>query len=151
MADINIYTDGAARHNPGLGAWAFVVYDGSTKKGSKSHVLPNTTNNVAELTAILEALKWCKKAGIQPTILTDSAYCCNGLKSWMHGWEKKGWKKADGKAPENLDIWKELFVLYNEVHPNMVKVKGHAGITGNEAADALCNVACDEYELNKVM
>lgn len=149
MNDLRIYTDGACRGNPGHASWAFVVFDGTTRKGSKSGYLGSkNTNNQAEMTAILEALKWCKKFGFKPTILTDSNFCKQGLESWMHGWVKKGWKKSDNKEPENLEIWKELYVLYNEINPNIVKVKGHAGIDGNEQADALCNVVLDEVELN---
>lgn len=151
MRDCNIYTDGAARGNPGESSWAFVVYEGAAKKGSKSGYLGIGTNNQAEMTAILEALTWAAKFGIKPTILTDSNYCKQGLESWMHGWERKGWVKGDGKQPENLELWKELFDLYNQVQPTMVKVKGHSNVEGNLAADALCNVVLDEREFNKVM
>lgn len=149
MKDVNVYTDGACRGNPGPGAWALAVYDGTEYKGSQSSYMEHTTNNEAEMTAIFHALEWAAKHGLKVRILTDSAYCKNGLTQWMHGWYKKGWRKSDGAAPENLELWKKLYDLYNKVQPEMVKVKGHSNVTGNLKADALCNVAMDEHEFEE--
>ena len=89
----HVYTDGGSRGNPGHGAWAFAVYSeqGVQKyyKGSKSMALDHTTNNQAEMLAVIEAAKWSVKAGLDSVdIYTDSAYVQNGMTSWMRGWIK---------------------------------------------------------------
>lgn len=155
MSVFHIYTDGACKGNPGLGAWGFVVYDPNDERlGTKSGYSPKTTNNEMELTAIVEALRWSTKKDNRPIIIyTDSAYCKNGMESWMFGWYSKGWKKADGEAPLNLELWKEAWTLtqtyisFHGTNPTFIKVKGHSGVKGNEEVDALCNTVITEYEL----
>lgn len=150
-----VYTDGGARGNgkaDAIGAWAFVVYQGHQKKGTKSAWVENTTNNFCELTAVVEAAKWAKKLGKHVTIFTDSAYVCNGFNQWMHGWKNRMWKTSGGGRVKNLELWRDLYHLSKEADIDVEKVKGHAGDGGNELADTLCNVKMDEWELeNKVM
>ncbi|AKN44359.1 Rnase H [Salmonella phage NR01] len=155
MSTFHIYTDGACKGNPGLGAWGFVVYDPNDERlGSKSGFSSKTTNNEMELTAIVEVLRWATKNDKRPVIIyTDSAYCKNGMESWMWSWQKKGWKKGDGEAPLNLELWQEAFKLtqqyinFHNTNPTLIKVKGHSGIRGNEEVDALCNTVITEQEL----
>ncbi|QKE55276.1 RNaseH [Escherichia phage ECOP18] len=155
MSVFHIYTDGACKSNPGPGAWGFIVYDDNDDRlGSKSGYNPKTTNNEMELTAIVEALRWSVRKDNRPiAIYTDSAYCKNGMESWMFSWQRKGWKKADGEVPLNLELWQEAFRLtqqyinFHNTNPTFIKVKGHSGISGNEAVDALCNTVITEQEL----
>ncbi|QDF14728.1 ribonuclease H [Vibrio phage Pontus] len=149
---LKIYTDGACRGNPGVGAWAFAVFEGWAKKGTKSAAMPHTTNNEAELTAIVKALEWAIRANLsQVEIITDSNYACQGYKTWMHGWVKKGWVTAGGTPVKNLELWKTLYNISQKINVTMTKVKGHSGYEGNELADTLCNCAIDEYELQTVV
>lgn len=155
MSVFHIYTDGACKGNPGLGAWGFVVYDPNDERlGSKSGFSPKTTNNEMELTAIVEVLRWATKNDKRPVMIyTDSTYCKNGMESWVFSWQKKGWKKADGEAPLNLELWKEAFSLlqkyinFHDTTPTFVKVKGHSGDPRNDEVDALCNTVITEQEL----
>lgn len=146
-----IYCDGACRNNQAdnnVGSWAFIVYHGGVKKGSKSKATFNTTNNVQELTAVLEALRWANKLGERVTLYVDSTYVLNSVTKWMRGWAAKGWKKADGKPVANLEIMQQLFTEYNPNKHIFVKIKGHSGDVRNEEVDNLCNVAMDELILN---
>jgi len=146
-----IYTDGACRANQSdnnVGSWAFIVYLDGVKKGSKSRATFNTTNNVQELTAVLEALRWANKLGEPVTIYCDSEYTINSITKWIKGWATKGWKKADGKPVANLEIMQQLYQEYNSSKHTFIKVKGHSGNIGNDAVDELANVAMDELILN---
>lgn len=146
-----IYTDGACRANQSdnnVGSWAFIVYLDGVKKGSKSKATFNTTNNVQELTAVLEALRWANRLGESVTLYCDSEYVINSITKWMQGWATKGWKKADGKPVANLEIMQQLFQEYNSSKHTFIKVRGHSGNIGNDAVDELANVAMDEYIMN---
>ncbi|QXN67598.1 ribonuclease H [Klebsiella phage vB_Kpn_3] len=154
----HVYTDGGCRGNTrgvdNVGAWAMVVYNSSEEQiGTKSAPKRKTTNNEMELTAIVEVLRWSTKKDNRPVIIyTDSAYCKNGMESWMWSWQKKGWKKGDGETPLNLELWQEAFKLTQQyinhnTNPTFVKVKGHSGIRGNEAVDNLLNVRMTELEM----
>lgn len=145
-----ICTDGGCRGNPGLGAWAMVVFKGYSNLGSKSRTIPHTTNNYCELYAIHEAILWAIKANLpEIEILTDSAYCCNGFNQWMHGWKNKGWRTSTNSPVKNVELWKEIYNNSTKLKVTLTKVKGHSGHEGNELADTLCNIAMDEYELNE--
>jgi len=131
---IDIYTDGACVQNPGPGGWAFYVPDMDFRQwGSKF----KTTNNVMELTAIMEAVKWCIENEQSATIYSDSEYCVKGWNQWMHSWAKSGWKKPK----KNVGLWKEMFDLYPQFDGKIVWCRGHSGIYGNEEADMLAENA----------
>lgn len=145
-----IYTDGACRKNDGTApcAWAMAVYKHGTYSGKKAGVIAPGTNNIGELYAVLMALDWCSRFGTPDTVIyTDSAYVQQGCTVWVHGWARKGWKKADGTPVLNLELWKQVYELLGKVPPTLrvVKVKGHSGIAGNEKADELCNEELDKY------
>lgn len=147
---IKVYTDGACRKNDGTSpaSWAMAVYINDEYKGKKSGCFPVGTNNKAELEGVLQALDWCSRHGEADTqILTDSAYVQNGCTTWVHGWARKGWKTAGGEPVKNIDQWKQIYELLKQVPPTLrvVKVKGHAGVEGNERADALCNEELDNW------
>ncbi len=146
--DIFLYTDGACRGNPGPGSWACLsqIKDDEILFQS-SGVDFNTTNNKMEMTAVVEGLNRIKESTkcMNVAVYTDSKYIVDGMKSWVSGWKKRGWKKADKKEPENLVLWKELDSL-NDYFENLEFnwVKGHNGHPQNELCDQLCNKALDE-------
>jgi ribonuclease HI len=143
-----LYTDGACRGNPGPGSYAYIVQDCEAKIVKQfADYSDHTTNNKMELKAIIEGLKSLKDT-IGPMhevyIYTDSKYAVDGMKSWVAGWKKRGWKKADKKAPENLDLWKELDSLTSMAHLHFNWVKGHSGHPQNEYVDNLANIVLDD-------
>lgn len=135
-----------------------VVFNSSREQiGTKSAATRITTNNEMEMMAVYQALLWSNKNPGRPmTIYTDSAYTKNGCESWVWGWETKGWKKADGGEIQNLDLWKQIigelrkYRLNHSEVPTFVKVKGHSGDEGNEAADNLLNVKMTELEMEEL-
>lgn len=102
-----------------------------------------TTNNRMELTAAIEALRALK--GRQQVLLhTDSKYLMEGIRSWLPGWKKRGWKTAAKKPVKNQDLWQALDAAAGKHDVTWKWVKGHSGHAGNEEADALANLGIDE-------
>ncbi len=134
---LTIYTDGACSGNPGPGGWgALLIYEGREKElfGGK----PDTTNNRMELMAAIEALRSLKSNFSGDIIIwTDSVYVKDGITKWIHGWKKRGWRKADKKPVLNKDLWQDLDAQVNDKTIEWKWVKGHAGVEGNERADEL--------------
>ncbi len=134
---VDIYTDGACSGNPGPGGWgALLVHDGVEKTicgGEKE-----TTNNRMEMMAAIEALKALKRP-CNIHLHTDSSYLRDGITKWIHGWKKNGWRTADKKPVKNQDLWLELETQLERQQVTWHWVRGHAGHTENERADALAN------------
>lgn len=139
-----IYTDGACRGNPGLGAWAAVLtYKNIYLEIGES--VENSTNNKMELTAIIKALtKITKKSEV--VLYTDSSYVVNGITKWITGWIKKGWKKADKSEVLNKELWTELYELTKKHQVDFNWVKGHSGVPLNERVDKIANILMDEHK-----
>ena len=136
MTKVIIYTDGACSGNPGPGGWAAILISGETKK-EISGGSPNTTNNIMELTAILEGLK-ALKYECEVEIYSDSAYSVNAFnQGWIYNWVKKGWKTADGSSVKNKEIWEELYNLTKKHKVTFIKVKGHSDDELNNRCDEL--------------
>ena len=137
MEQIDIYTDGACKGNPGPGGWGALLRSGVHEKeifGGERH----TTNNRMEIMAVIESLKLVKKKA-KVCIYTDSTYVKDGISSWIKQWKINGWKTAARKPVKNEELWKELDLLVSQHQIEWVWVKGHAGDEGNERADALAN------------
>lgn len=136
---INIYTDGACEPNPGQGGWAFVVYEGGTEVNNRKGGDLDSTNNIMEMTAVLCALEFAVQAGYSPArtvVHSDSQYVVKGCTVWRHGWARKGWKR--GKKPlANADLWKAVAKAHDAFPCQIVWVRGHSGVLGNERADRL--------------
>ncbi len=133
-----IYTDGAARGNPGPGGYGILLKWGATVK-EISQGYRNTTNNRMELLAVIVALQSLTKEGLNITIYTDSSYVVNSVeKGWVFGWVKKGFK---GK--KNADLWKQFLQLYPKHNIKFQWVKGHANNPGNIRCDELATEAAD--------
>lgn len=140
---LTIYTDGACKGNPGVGGWGVLMRYGAHEKclyGAEAH----TTNNRMELRAVIEALKAIKRP-CPMQIITDSNYVKTGITQWIHQWKKRGWKTAQNKPVQNLELWQELDRLSAVFEIEWKWVKGHAGDAGNERADDLANQAIAEY------
>jgi|TARA_B100001996_G_scaffold6073_1_gene5154 ribonuclease HI len=140
---IEIFTDGACRGNPGPGGWGALLRFGSKEKEINGYA-PSTTNNIMELTAVIEALKQIKKP-YEIDITTDSIYVKNGITVWIHNWKTNGWKTAAKKSVKNKELWVELDELIQIHQINWIWVKGHSGHPENEKADELANIAIDNF------
>lgn len=144
MKELEIFTDGACRGNPGPGGWgALLRYDGNEKTiyGGEGE----TTNNRMELTAAIEALVELKQP-CRVILTTDSEYVRQGITSWLENWKKRGWKTASKKPVKNVDLWQRL---EEEAARHQIEwhwVKGHSGHRENEIADQLANRGIDELE-----
>ena len=140
MDKVIIYTDGACSGNPGPGGWGSILMMGENRKeisGGKK----DTTNNVMELTAVIEALKLLKRP-CKVDLYSDSAYVVNAfLQNWILGWIKNSWKNSSKKEVKNKELWQELFSLTKIHDVTFHKVKGHADNEYNNRCDELARNA----------
>lgn len=142
MANITVYTDGAAKGNPGNGGYGIVLISGKFRKEvSEGYRL--TTNNRMELLSVIVALEMLKQPGNNVTIYSDSKYVVDAVeKKWVFGWQKKGFK---GK--KNVDLWQRFLRVYPKHNVKFVWVKGHAGNVLNERCDQLAVAAAESDKL----
>lgn len=132
MPDIIIYTDGAARGNPGPGGYGIVMQSGKHYK-ELSEGYRNTTNNRMELLAVIVALENLKIKNSKVTIYTDSKYVCDAVeKGWVFNWEKNRFKNK-----KNEDLWRRFLKIFPKHKVKFIWVKGHDNIPGNERCDEL--------------
>ncbi len=142
MKKVEIYTDGACRGNPGRGGWgAILKYRDFVREISGGDA--STTNNRMELTAAIEALRLLKEP-CSVTLTSDSKYMIDAIqKNWIESWQKKGWRKSDGKPVLNVDLWEQLLELLAIHEVTFVWVQGHAGHKYNERCDELATSFAD--------
>lgn len=135
---ITIYTDGAAKGNPGRAGWGAVFLMG-TKVHELGGGVDHATNNQMELTAPIEALKYLKKHKQVGTIeiFSDSKYVILGITEWIENWMKNGWRNAAKKKVVNQELWEELYNLNQELKPKWTYVKGHNDHEHNDRADLI--------------
>ncbi|MEK9649320.1 MAG: ribonuclease HI [Gammaproteobacteria bacterium] len=141
MKSVEIYTDGACKGNPGKGGWGVIIqYQDKSKElfGGREE----TTNNQMEMQAVIEGLGALKEP-CSVTLYTDSKYVMDGITNWIHGWKKNNWKTANKKPVKNMEYWQALDELTSHHEISWKWVKGHAGIPGNERADALANLGIE--------
>ncbi len=139
MKQVEIFTDGACKGNPGPGGWGAVLRSGGHEKELSGHD-PATTNNRMELTAAIEALK-ALKSPCEVQLYTDSKYVIDGITGWIFGWQKNGWKNSQKKPVLNADLWQALLEAKRRHKVSWHWVKGHAGHPENERADQLASDA----------
>lgn len=140
--------DGSALGNPGPTGWAWYMDDERWAAGG----FPHGTNNIGELTAVLRLLEATREAGLadEPLrILCDSKYVIDSITSWMPGWKRRGWRKADGKPVKNVEIMRDLDAAMQGRTVTFEWVKGHAGHPLNEAADERANAAARAFQAKR--
>jgi ribonuclease HI len=130
--DITIYTDGAARGNPGPGGYGAVLISGKHRL-EKTEGFRLTTNNRMELLAVIVGLESLKKPGSKVTVYTDSRYVADAVeKGWVFQWESKTFRKK-----KNPDLWTRFLRIYRKHNVRLVWVKGHASNRENELCDRM--------------
>lgn len=139
---IELYTDGAAKGNPGPGGYGIVLKAGKHYKEA-SGGFRLTTNNRMELLAVIIGLEMLKIPGSKVTVVSDSKYVVDAVnKRWVFGWMKKGFK---GK--KNSDLWRRFLKVYSQHEVTMVWVKGHNNHPENERCDRLAVQAAEQPHL----
>lgn len=141
MKQVEIFTDGACKGNPGPGGWAALLRMGRHEKELVGGE-PHTTNNRMEMQGVISALE-ALKTPCEVTLHTDSRYVIDGITGWIHSWKRKGWKNAAKKPVANADLWQALDQAASRHKVSWQWVKGHAGHPENERVDQL---ASDEAE-----
>jgi len=144
LPEVEIFTDGACKGNPGPGGWGAILRSNGKERELSGGESP-TTNNRMELMAAIEALNALKKP-CHVQLWTDSNYVRDGITKWIHGWRKNGWKTADKKPVKNAELWQALLDACERHRIDWHWVKGHSGHPENERADAL---ACAEAEARR--
>ncbi len=148
LKEVELFTDGACKNNPGTGGWASILRYKDTDKelfgGEKE-----TTNNRMELKAVIEGLKALKEP-CRVVLYTDSKYVANGLsEGWAASWRERGWKKSDSSPALNPDLWEKLLCLAEKHTLNICWIKGHAGHPENERCDSLAREQINKIENEK--
>lgn len=140
MKKVIIYTDGACSGNPGPGGWGAILMYGNNKK-EISGAQKDTTNNIMEITAVLEALKMLKEK-CEVEVFSDSAYVVNAFnQDWIYNWQKNNWKTASKEPVKNRELWEELYLLTQKHKIEFIKVKGHSDNEYNNKCDLLATTA----------
>lgn len=143
MKNVEIFTDGACKGNPGPGGWGALLRYGEREKELYGGE-PETTNNRMEMMAAIEALK----ALTQPcrvALTTDSQYLRRGITEWLKNWKRNGWKTAARQPVKNADLWQALDEQVGRHEIEWRWVKGHSGHAENERADQLANRGVEEF------
>lgn len=144
MTQVEIYTDGACRGNPGPGGWGALLRTGDAERELHGGERV-TTNNRMELMAAIAALETLSRP-CQVELTTDSQYLRKGVTEWMAAWKQRGWRTAARKPVKNRDLWERLDALTAQHEINWHWVRGHTGHAENERVDALANRGIDELE-----
>ncbi len=139
---ITIYTDGAAKGNPGKAGWGAILFVGEKviEIGGRTE---HATNNQMELTAPIEALKYLRNICVRQDltqnieIFSDSKYVILGITEWIFNWQKNNWRNAAKKPVLNRELWEELFELTQGFSIKWNYVKGHNGDKYNDRVDLI--------------
>ena len=141
MKQLEIFTDGACKGNPGPGGWGALLRMGRHEK-ELSGAEAETTNNRMELTAVIKALGALTEP-CQVQLYSDSKYVIEGITKWADGWVKRGWKTAAKKPVLNDDLWRELIDLAARHDVDWHWVKAHNGHPENERVDQLASAQAE--------
>lgn len=145
LKDVQIFTDGACRGNPGPGGWGAMLRTGRHEKelfGGEAL----TTNNRMELMAAIQALEALREP-CNVVLTTDSQYVRKGITEWMTNWKKRGWRTAAKQPVKNVDLWQRLDEARQRHQIEWRWVKGHSGHVDNERADQLANRGIDAMKV----
>ena len=151
MMHVDIFTDGAARGNPGPGGFGAVLKfrdkTGELHVKELSQGFEHTTNNRMELLAVISGFEALKQP-CEVSLYSDSQYVVNAFNQhWVEGWLKRGWKNAKKEPVKNRDLWERLIRAKNGHDVTFIWVKGHAGHPENERCDELATTAADGTDL----
>lgn len=143
MKEVELYTDGACRGNPGKGGWGAILVYGKYEK-EMSGGERETTNNRMELLAAISGLEALKEP-CSVKLYSDSKYLVDAYnQGWVYSWKKSGWRR--GKEPlKNPDLWERLYALTETHEVTFVWVKGHNGHDYNERCDTLATTFADSF------
>jgi ribonuclease HI len=141
MTEVEIYTDGACRGNPGPGGWAALLISGRERR-ELTGAEPATTNNRMELSAAIGGLGALKRR-CAVKLYTDSKYVLLGATEWLPSWKARGWRTAAREPVKNQDLWLKLDSAAAAQDIEWHWVKGHSGHEENEYVDQLANLAID--------
>lgn len=143
--EVHIYTDGAAKGNPGNGGYGVVMeLVGTTYKKEYFEGFRHTTNNRMELLAVIVGLEKLKNLNTKVLVVSDSKYVVDAVeKKWVFGWEKKGYV---GK--KNPDLWKRFLIIYRKHQVDFKWIKGHNNHAQNERCDELAVMASQQKVLS---
>ena len=141
--EVEIYSDGACKGNPGPGGWGALLrfHDPSTGAVREKELFggePQTTNNRMELTGAIRGLEALRRP-CRVALHTDSRYVMQGITEWIAGWKKRGWMNSAKQPVKNVDLWQALEAAAAPHEIEWRWVRGHSGHVDNERADALAN------------
>src|SRR5574342_320518 len=141
MRPIVVFTDGAAKGNPGPGGWAAVIVMPGGRVRELGGGTRHTTNNRMELTGPIEALTHLKETRGSVALYTDSTYVIRGIREWIPNWQRRGWRTTEGKDVLNRELWERLWRVVQDREDSIEwhYVGGHTGIPGNERVDEIAN------------
>ena len=142
MTEVELYTDGACRGNPGPGGWGVVL----RARGRERELFGGellTTNNRMEMTAAIEGLEALNRP-CTVAVFTDSEYLRKGVAEWMPKWKASGWRTSARKPVKNEDLWRRLDAATVRHRVEWHWIKGHSGHPENDRADALANRGVDD-------
>ena len=139
---IVVFSDGAAKGNPGPGGWGAIVVTPDGKVTELGGRVAHTTNNRMELTGAINGLASCEDVAGPIALYTDSTYVIQGITQWIWGWRKRGWQTATGGEVLNRELWEQLARLVDARGKGGIDwhyVRGHNGTPGNERVDAIAD------------
>jgi ribonuclease HI len=135
-----IYTDGACSGNPGPGGWAAVILSPTLEVRELGGPAAATTNNRMEMMGVLRGLEAVTETPQKIQVFTDSVYVIRGITQWVFGWQRRGWKTAEGADVVNRDLWQLLMAVVTRCGRERIQwhfIRGHKGVAGNERCDQI--------------
>lgn len=137
---MNIYTDGATSFNgteKAIGGWAYVIIDEEDQiiTGDYGNII-GTTNNICEMTAIINGCMAASKMEGIHTVYSDSSYCINCYEQkWYRRWQENGWINSSSKPVANKALWEQLIPFFESEKFIFKKIKGHSTNKWNNYVD----------------
>lgn len=142
MDRILVFSDGAAKGNPGPAGWGSVILTPDRRVIELGGGSPHATNNQMELTGVIEALRRLRDIPGPIDLYSDSTYVIRGIREWIRSWKRRGWKTVEAKDVLNREHWERLDQLVAARGPRTITwhyVRGHSAVPGNERADAIAS------------
>ncbi len=141
---VDIWTDGGCKPNPGPGGWGVLFRCQGHERTMKGGAA-ETTNNRMELTAAAVALETLTRPCVV-NLYTDSEYLRNGITRWHTGWVRRNWRNASGDPVANMDLWRRILEAAKRHQVDWHWVKGHSGHAENDLVDQLATEGREELE-----